>query len=270
MLVVDETPALPELLKVIGDINYDIKLEKANSPNDAIELLKNIASPSVIWSNNEFENSSIDGKNLLKSCSKISPLSSRILFSPNLTKVEMDLMIRSGEIHSYYINPCNEVNPISSAIKLGIEFHKINLVGNFIDLLDFKPIKNLNKTHKEFLNLEKKIGWVFGGARDWIDIETKRLELNQLARRTQSISNKVPIKTSELLKSLATLKKKKDTKKQKELIKQIGHYISFIDDFLIYSKQHLKNSLTHVAKTNINIANTKDKIKRLKDDFFDE
>jgi hypothetical protein len=271
ILVVDEAPHYPNLIKAIGNFDYDIKLERAISPNNAIELLNKIASPSLVWSNNEFKSSNIDGKSLLKYFSQNSPLSSRILCGSNLSKVEMDLMVSSGQVHSYFIsNSVRVLNPILSRIKLGVEFHKVNLVGDLIDRLDFESIPILNKAHIDFLNFEKKIGWEFQGTRDWVDIKNQSFELEKLSHYTQAVSKKISTKTSDLSKTLATLKGKKDNERQTELIKHIEHKLASIDKFLIHSEKHLKQSLAHVTQTKNQIAKTKDEIKRLKDEFIGE
>jgi hypothetical protein len=270
ILVVDETPSFPELLKVIGDFDYNITIEKANSPDNAIALLKNIPTPSLVWSNNKFKNSKMDGKSLLKYFSQKSPHSSRILCGSSLPKVEMDLMVKAGQIHSYYNNPVHVVNPISSAIKLGIEFHKMTLLGNFIDRLDTTSNSKLDKADANFLDLEKQIGWEFGETRDWIDNENQSLELQQLSRHTLSVLKKIPTKTLELAQCLSEIKETKANEKLIEVIKHIEHKLVSIDDFLIRSNNYLKSSNARIAKNNIQIENTNIKIKKLKDEFMGE
>jgi hypothetical protein len=134
ILAVDENPAVPELLKVIGDCKYNIEIEYAVSPEMGLERLKCINSPSIVWSNSEFINSDIDGRKFLKNCKKISPLSSRIIAGSKLSDKDIEPMIDSGEIHSFYNSPIlYMVNPILNSIQIGIEYHKINLLGQFLD-----------------------------------------------------------------------------------------------------------------------------------------
>jgi hypothetical protein len=271
ILAVDENPTTSELLKVIGDCKYNIEIENATSPEIGLERLKRDPLPSIVWSNSEFRNSNIDGRNFLKKCQKISPLSSRIICGSNLSNDVVEAMVSSSEIHSYYNSPLlYEVNPVLSSIQIGIEYHKVNLLKHFLDGLDINSISELEENLTTYSDIKKKTGWVFGLKRNWIDFENRNLELTQLSKNTQSVLKKIAKTNSNLNYFANTLGGKKENEDAIAVLEKVQDRINFIETFLTHSKNHLKNSLAHVAKTNINIANTKDKIKKLKDEFFDK
>ncbi len=269
ILVVDENLSFPKLLKVTGDHEYHIELEEATSPQMGIRLLRNKKPPSIIWSNLKFANSDIDGQMFLKKCRKISPLSSRVLCGTRLSKSKMDSMIRSSAIHSYYANPDYESIPMLSAIKIGIEFHKIKLFEHFLDRLKLETISNLDKTLIPFLNIKKKTNWKVGLTRDWINFDDRSLELNQLFKLTQTILNKIPTTTSNLANFTNKLEEEKKNEKKIRILGKVRDRMAFIESFLIHSKICLKKSLNHVDETNIKIAETEDKIKRIKYTFLE-
>ncbi len=267
ILSIDENPTVPELLKIVGDCRYNIEIEHAISPETGLEHLKCINTPSLIWSNNNFANSDIDGREFLKKCKKISPLSSRILCGTKLSENDIAPLINSGEIQSSYISPVlYMVNPILSSIQIGIEHHKINLLEHFLNSLNVNSVTRLKKILTRNSNIEKNIGWMFGLKRDWVDFENRDLELTQLSKRTNSVLKKIPKLSSYLVgvnNALSGIEEE-----GKATLKKIQDHIVFIEGFLTHSKKHLKNSLNHVTKTNIHITKTKDKIKRLKDEFM--
>jgi hypothetical protein len=272
ILVVDEKPAFANLIKVMGDLKYDIKLEAASSPEMGIELLKNIDSPSVVWSNNEFANSDMDGKKFLNSCHKISPLSARILCGTSLLKDDMDPMVISSEIQSYYNSPTYELDPMLISIKIGIEFHKINLLEHFLNGLNNKSFCRTDRTLKAYLNLEEKTCEANELTRDWIDFDNHHLELTQLSKFTQSVLSKIAATTSNLinLSNELAAEKKNEYEKRILILKKVQSRVDFIESFLTHSKTCLNKSFDHVAQTALLVAENKEIIKKLKNRLADE
>jgi hypothetical protein len=272
ILVVDENPSFPGLVAVTGNCKYDIKLEEANSPEMGMELLKSINPPAVIWSNQKFTNSDIDGKKFLNNCRETSPLSARVLCGTSLLKDDMDYMVGSSAIHSFYNSEIYELDSMLTSLKIGIEFHKICLFEHFLSSLKLKSISRSDRTLKEYSNIKKEIGWITGLTRDWIDFDNHHLELTQLSNYTQSVLSKIPATTSNLISlsnELAT-EKKNEYEKRIMILEKVQSRVDFIGSFLTHSKTCLNRSLNHVAQTALLTAETDEKIKRLKSKLADE
>lgn len=271
MLVVDETPSFPELLKVIGGRRYNIEIDHASSPETGLERLDSTNPPSIIWSNSAFKSSDIDGIKFLKKCSMISPISSRIICGSNLSRESIESMIRSKEIHSHYSSPIlYEVDSILSSIQIGIEYHKISLLGHFLDRLNVRSISKLTKTLSNYPDIKKKMGWIWGLKRNWIDFEDRKLELTQLSNLTESVLNKVALTNSNIVDYDEVLSKTKNKGDGIVVLDKIQDRIAFIEGFLTKSKNHLNNSLSHAAKTDLKIAEIDIKVQKLKVEFMDE
>ncbi|MFT4579722.1 MAG: hypothetical protein ACI8PD_002296 [Nitrospinales bacterium] len=139
ILIVEQDSGIPGILDAaVG--NGEIEMVHVDSPVKGLELLYEKRDPfSIIWSAEQFQKSKFNGMDFLKFCNKHSPTSSRILNSNTLPNTELLSLVQSGELHSYFNrNPeVSFVDGMLSAIDIGIEYHKVNLLGEFIDVTNF-------------------------------------------------------------------------------------------------------------------------------------
>jgi hypothetical protein len=263
ILAVDKSSSFLALVKEIANAEYDVEFEGVNSPEEGMKYLNNGFSPSLIWSECKLDHFDSDKKEFLKSCQEIAPLSSRILCATNLSENELGSMVRKGEIHSYYIKPMMyEVGPILSAVKIGVEFHNVNIIESFLERMKSYSFSEPDKTQEEYLNIEAKVGWTDGTTRDWIDFEKRNIELNQLSLKTQGVFDLIPATVT----SLGLLTDRSDAK---EIVKKIHSQMGFISGFLAHSKEYLKNSMSRAIKADTLINEVEAEIKKFKDEFMD-
>ncbi|GEM_PF-1947532 len=270
ILVVDDNPAFPGLVKVTGDCNYDIRLEEANSPEIGIKRLKSINPPAIVWSIQNFTNSNIDGKKFLNNCRKISPLSSRILCGSSLSKDEMAPLINTATIHSFYNSSSYELAPMLTSLTIGIEFHKVNILEYYFSDLNHKSIPHFEEAIKQFSNIDEETGKEDDYTKDWIDFDRHKLELTQLFNFTRSVINQIPIATAKLKNSQKTLKKEKKSQEKINTIERIQKRVAYLENYLTHSENSIERRLDLIAKTDVRIAEREEEIKKLKDEFMDE
>jgi hypothetical protein len=263
ILAVDKSSSFLALVKEIANAEYDVEFQGVNSPEEGMKCLNNGFSPALIWSESKLDDFGSGDKDFLQSCKKISPLSSRILCATNFSENELGSMVREGEIHSYYIKPMMyEVGPILSAIKIGVEFHNVNIIENFLERMESDSFSEPEKIQEEYLNIEAQLGWADGTTRDWIDFEKRNIELNQLSLKTQGVFDLIPATVT----SLGLLTNRSDATKIK---KQIHSQMGLISGFLAHSKEYLESSMSQAIKADTLIAEVEAEIKKFKDEFLD-
>lgn len=261
ILVVEPKVLMAQLIDTILDETPSV-VDYAETPKHGFECIKSKGEDpyQIIWAE-----SSEKGETFLDDCCKVSPLSARILSSTSLSEYEMDTMVGEGKIHSHYAKRLNTVvEPILSALGIGLEFHQILILEKFFDYSNFESLENIENTLELCRGIEKKIPNL-SLPRAWIDFDGRDTELDQLSNVTQKVINKIPLASAGMMTLEYDLIESQNT--DVYIVRRIQKHVSIMNDYLVRSKNHIRNTRAMVAKTNLHVSETRDKIKQLKKDF---
>lgn len=266
ILVVDDKPRHCELMKeLLPSLVDNIEIIVADNPEDATKIIESrINLFPIIWSDYNFNNSKFNGLEFLEVASKISPLSSRLLCSAQFREDEMIEMVKNGAIQTHVSKPLI-AKPTACAIKIGIEYHKVNVWGEFIDLTNFSSEDQLETNAERF----EEINGIFDGESQ-LDTKSHEAELNNYLAHLGTTIKKFPI---QIARQSLLLEELKEQKGKAELINKcrvFQYKISLLEEYLSKSKILVQNHFDVVSKIWASTSERDKQIQRLRDEFMDE
>ncbi|MFT4579578.1 MAG: CheY-like chemotaxis protein [Nitrospinales bacterium] len=266
VLVVEENSTFLELMETILEDEVDVV--RACSPEEGIEIIRNNEPFSVIWSGHEFDNSKSNGRDFLRSCCEHSPLSARILNTYSLKEPELQSMVNTDEIHSYNHNDHVSVvvDPIASAIEIGVQNYHVNLFRKFIDLdgSNLEPQDFVEESSRLLNRLED-----MPFKEDWCDLENRSLEVEKLFAYQNFLSGKVPLALKRQKDLLGQISTKQRTEIIGQLIERNMALILNQKEHLIRSNRIVEQNREKIRKANVHIYRIRKLVKDLKDEFGD-
>lgn len=189
ILIVDDEPKHCELMKELLPKLHNVEVDVAHHPEDATRSIELKKDPyPIVWSGYKFSNPKTDGIEFFESVSKISPLSSRLLCSANFPDSEMTILVKKGAIQTYISKPLF-AEPTSSALKIGFEYYKVNVLGELIDAFELPSKDELGKHLMKLHVIEKKVG--LKDEKFKVDFVNREAELDRLF-----LQNEIIIKNS--------------------------------------------------------------------------
>ncbi len=241
ILVIDDEPKHLQLMKEFLPKLHNVEVDVASHPEDAMKLIELRKDPyPVIWSDYNFENSKTNGIVFLKVVSKVSPLSSRLLCSANFHESELTSMVEDGAIQTYISKPIN-AEPTTSAIKIAIEYHKVNLFEEFLDL----EIQNfISENHLEEISQKLDTLYEFFGHLEKVNFVDRRVELNKLLAHIQVVLEKIPTMVTRQEYLNCKLKEGEGNERELKLLKNCLNKIKLLEDYLIQSNQKIIQNLS--------------------------
>jgi len=266
ILVVDDDPNHLNLMKMyLPSFVDNVEVDVAPHPEDAVKIIESKKDPyPIIWSNYNFDNSRMNGLTFLAIAFEVSPLSSRLLCSAQFSEYEMIELVISGAIQTYATKPFIS-GQVSGSIKIGIEYHKVNVLGEFVDVIDFTSVDQLDANIKR----AGEVNDIFKGE---LKLETKnhKAELNNLLVHLDTTIKKFQIP---IARQVALQIELEGQKGNEEVLKKINTFqreISSLEVYLTRSKIMAQNHFSEVAKIRTLTSKTDKQIQRLKDEFIDE
>jgi hypothetical protein len=163
-------------------------------------------------------------------------------------------LMKNEEIHSYETKPINFKN-VFNTTEIGIEYHKVNLFGEFLDVSDFKSKDGLENSLRRFELISNNFA-----PQDSPDLKGKEFELNNLLMHTQSVFDRVS--AGNLYKDVLV-----EDKGILECIKYFQNSISSLTSYLARSNTEVENRFKLIGDTFDKSAERDELLKRLKDEF---
>jgi hypothetical protein len=266
VLAVEESSSYLGLMETILEDEVDVA--RASCPEEGIELIKNSEPFSVIWSGHEFKNSKVNGRDFLKSCRELSPLSGRILNSYSLRESELQSMVNTDEIDSYNHNDHISVvvEPISSAIMIGVQYYHANLIRKLVDLggSHMEP-QDFAKVSSQLLDRLEDIPFKEEG----FDFEGRTLEIDKLFAYQNFLLGKVPLALKQQKEVSDQINAKQGNENIEQLIERNIALISRQKEYLIRSNRIVEQNREKIRKANVHIYRVRKLIKDLKGEFGD-
>lgn len=260
ILAVGTYPRAHDLTWTALVMHHPIQVQIEKSPAKAFALIEENFYPVISF--DDTDTFGISGIQFLKNCQKISPLSSRILYSSSLQKNKIKALVTKGTVTSYAVNPF-DVNSVLSANIVALESYKINRLGSRLFALDFESIAGVDGALNGLSNIIDDIEFDNGSEALKVDFENRDAELNRLLLGAKAIEQTISLaKTS----SQALLEKTGKTGVEDLKIKtnQIHRYLERIKTFAVGSENYLEKLIDQVTKANIAITSTREEIKQLK------
>ena len=241
ILVIDDEPKHLKLMKDFLPKLHHVDVDVASRPEEAMKLIELREDPyPMIWSDCNFENSKANGIVFLKVVSKVSPLSSRLLCSANFHESEMTSLVEDGAIQTYISKPII-AEPTTSAIKIGIEYHKVNLFGKFLDL----EIQNfISENHLEEISQKLDTLYEYFWPVEEIDFAYRHVELNKLLTHIQLVLGKIPIMITRQEYLRCKLKEEEGNERELKLLKNCLNKINLLKEYLIQSNKKIIQNLS--------------------------
>ena len=266
ILIVDDEPKHLKLMKVfIPSVVDGVEIDVADNPEDATKIIEQRKAPyPIIWSDYKFHNSKMDGLAFLQAVSKISPFSSRLLCSASFPEYDMIELVKSGAIHIYACKPLI-TKPLKSSIQIGIEYHKVNVMGEFVDVTDYKSTDHLETILGTLGDVDSLIQ-----GQCQLDTENNKEELNQLMAFLDVTLKKFQISIAMHWALREELKEKKGQEENLKKCDDLKYTILKMEGYLTRSKIIIKNNLNHISKTRILTSEMDKKFLKLKDEFKGE
>jgi len=245
ILVVDDDSKHCELMQDFLPTLHNVEVDVSPYLNDAIKLIKSRKDPyTIIWSDFNFKISRMNGLDFLGVVSKISPLSSRLLCAAYFPENLMIDCVISGVIQTYIIKPLS-AEPTTSAIKIGIEYHKLNVLEKFIDGFELKSTDELEETIMKLHVIEERVGLKDEGFK--IDFENRKEELNQLFLKNDVVIKKFSDKFSKPLEIYEGTNLKSDNEKTLKLMEQVKFHLESMKDHLLKNKIMIGEKIMRVS-----------------------
>ncbi|QPJ66468.1 MAG: hypothetical protein G3M78_14110 [Candidatus Nitrohelix vancouverensis] len=269
ILVVAPYSSYADLIREVSEDSFDTH-GYAGSFQSGIDCLENKATPfSVIWATADSSNRA-DAIAFLKNCETFSPLSSRILDvdACHAQTEKLKSMVSDGEIHSYYCRGASPiVDTISSALKFGVEFNKINYYQHQLQDMDFSSSQNLYESSEKMERIEEKLCLKGMFEPEWFDFENRFEEMNTLSAKIQSTQTGIPKMLDQLLtlEELSNLDKKGD-----DIFNHALTLLNSLNIHLSLSKRVVLSAIEHVSNAKIQIQNNRESIERLRKEFGNE
>jgi hypothetical protein len=266
VLVVEEKSAFLELMEEVLEDKVD--MVRAYSSEEGVELIKNNEPFSVIWSGHELKSSNVNGRDFLNSCCEHSPLSARILNSYSLKQSELQSMVDEGEIHSYnhHDHVSVVIEPIESAIEMGVQNYHANLFRKFIDLdgSHLEP-QDFVKESSRLLDRLEDISSKEGEG----DFEGRSLEIEKLISYQNLLLGKVPLTLKRQKDLLDQFKTTQRNENIGQLIERNMVLISNQKEYLIRSNRTVEQNREKIRKASVHIYRIRKLVKDLKDELGD-
>ncbi|MFT4577921.1 MAG: CheY-like chemotaxis protein [Nitrospinales bacterium] len=240
----DHLALMEQSLFLMGNVTVDV----AKNPEEAIDLIeaKGTSYP-VIWSDYNFNDSKFNGLDFLEEVTDLSPLSARLLSSEEKSPNEMNRFVERDLIHSFVSKPI-DFECLYSATNIGIEYHKINVFGVFLDV-------SIAITNYDFESMFGAMGQV-----EDIKCEGRGLELSKLSIHSDSILNRIPatiLRTNALGEDDGTL----------GVIKYFLKRSDYLTEYLDQTQLSIDDCFEKVRNTLIETDRNDELIKRLKGEF---
>lgn len=265
MLAVGTYPRSQELGWASFVLGYPIQVHIEKSPAKAYGLVEENFYPVISF--NDTDTIGISGSQFLKNCQKISPLSSRILYSSSLQENKLQALVKTGQITSYAMSPF-EVGSALSANIIAFESYKINLLGSRLFNLDFESIAGLDGTLNELSQISVDIGLRKGLEALKVDFDNRDLELNRLLLGAKAIEQTIACAKTHSQSLLAESNKTGKAGEADKKISLIQDCLNNLTTYLTRSEIFLMKSTHHVVETNSKLASTLEKIKKMKEDWL--
>ena len=235
VLVVDDDPKHLKLMKVyLPSFVDNVEVDVAPHPEDAVKIIESKKDPyPIIWSDHNFNNSRINGLSFLAMASKLSPLSSRLLCSANFPEYEMIELVRSGALQTYATKPFIS-GQVSDAIKIGIEYHKVNVLGEFIDSFEMQSTDDLEESMMNVGVVQENIGLDDNEFK--IDFKNREEELKQLLIQNEVVARKFSNRFSKPLKIVEGLNRKINNEETIKFMEQVKLRLDEIRNHLLQNE----------------------------------
>ncbi|MBT3365622.1 MAG: hypothetical protein HN472_03480 [Nitrospina sp.] len=249
LLTVEQPPYIGSLIDGLLSDGNRLEVISVRTPEKALDLIKANVPFSVICTENEFRESEITGKQLLQKCQQINPLSSRILCSVSFTKGQFLSMVKDDEIHSYVDRSVGTINDsLLSATEISIEYHKVNLLSNYLDNSDFNSIDSVAESLGRLEKIEGKIGWKLGPSPllSASSFKDREAEVNQLLLSNGSVTHRAIVaakKISEMASNAGIA-----GNKENERLLQVLNHISHINTYLLEASLSLAKRTNQINK----------------------
>ncbi|QPJ66191.1 MAG: hypothetical protein G3M78_12620 [Candidatus Nitrohelix vancouverensis] len=276
MLVAEESSVFPEILKVILG-NEDILMERVESPEQGMLALKRQRPYSLIWSQNKFSRSRTNGVQFLKYCNESSPLSARILHDHLTSKSVLTSMVTRGQIDSFYTGDLSlytgQITPgvanLTASVRMGMEFHKLNLINHFTDGIDPQSIESLNGLLMTWKGLNQQSIFEKGQNKERSDFDFRNANTRKLFLSTQHSLNKL-LNCMEGLNQFRSLEQALANEEILVLVGRIQKKINSMTSYLTASEQLLTKSNDHALRSEQQYQETRKKTIQLKNELLDQ
>ena len=255
ILVVGNFPGNFELMWVSLATRHSVQVQSEGSPETALESIERKTFSLISFDDSSYKSGDI-GRQFLKKCRRMSPLSSRILYSSFHSVKKMKALVASGEITSYVPSPF-ELDSVLSANAIALEAHKINRMGSLLFTLDFESAEGIDKSLSALNAIVSEAGWDDRSKVSDLEFEDRELELGRLALGAKAVAQTI----SGARENLALLFEggdkgavaKASLKKTDQIKRCLDHiYVSLASSKIFLERNHQSPSVT----ANMAIADT--------------